>query len=59
MRCLNNLGMALISMRQMAGAMEVLLNGRSMSSTPIREILDDMPDDIVYIVVNLVHDPAG
>jgi len=50
---LNNLGMALISMREMAGAMEVLLRALDVVDAHPRTV-DDVPDDIVYIVGNLV-----
>ena len=50
---LNNLGMALISMRQMAGAMEVLLRALDVVDAHPQTV-DDVPDDIIYIVYNLI-----
>ncbi|MDB5362795.1 MAG: Sensor protein [Rhodospirillales bacterium] len=52
-RCLNNLAMALLSMREMAGAMEVLHRAIELVDAH-PQTLDDIPDDVVYIVGNLV-----
>ena len=50
---LNGLGVALISMREMTGAMEVLSRALDIvDAYPVT--LDDAPDDIVYTVGNLV-----
>jgi len=50
---LNNLGMALISMRQMADAMEVLLRALDVVDAHPQTV-DDVADDIIYIVYNLI-----
>lgn len=51
-RGLNNLGMALISMREMASAMEVLM--RALDVVDVHpQTVKDVPDDIIFIVFNL------
>ena len=50
---LNNLGFALISMRVMTGAEEVLLRGLDVIDA-YPETVEDVPDDIIYIVFNLM-----
>jgi signal transduction histidine kinase len=50
---INNLGMALISMREMTGAMEVLLRALDVIDAHPQTV-DDVPDDIIYTVFNLV-----
>ena len=49
---LNGLGFALISMREMAGAMEVLLRALDVVDAH-PETIEDVPDDIIYIVFNI------
>ena len=52
-RGLNNLGMALLSMREMAGAMEVLRHALEVVDAHPQTV-EDVPDDIIYVLVNLV-----
>ena len=53
-RCLNNLGMALLGMRETTGARETLERAvEFIDAHP--QTLDDIPDDVVYIVGNLVQ----
>jgi signal transduction histidine kinase len=52
-RCRNNMAMALISMREMTGAKEVLLRAlEAVDAHP--QTVDDVPDDIIFIVGNLI-----
>lgn len=52
-RCLNNMGFALLGMREMSGAMEVLRRALEVADAH-PETVDDVPEDIVFVVGNLV-----
>jgi len=52
-RCLNNLAMSLLGMRETSGAREALQ--RAMEVVDAHpQVLDDIPDDVVFIICNLV-----
>jgi len=53
-RAFNNLGMALLGMRETAGAREALQQAMAVVEAH-PETLDDIPDDIVYVFGNLVE----
>ena len=52
-RCLNNMGFALLGMREMSGAMEVLHRALEVADAH-PETYDDVPEDIIFAVGNLV-----
>ena len=52
-RCLNNMGFALLGMREMSGAMEVLHRALEVADAH-PQTYDDVPEDIIFAVGNLV-----
>ena len=52
-RGLNNLGFALMGMREMSGAMEILHRALEVADSH-PETLDDVPEDIIFTIGNLV-----